>query len=235
MDLSSNQRYFFLDFIRGIAIVLMVVFHLCFDLNNFKFIDINIYNSSFWHYFRFLIVSLFLLCVGVSLHLANSNGINFTKLKKRTFVLLLASFAISISTYITFENSWIYFGILHFIALSSVIGTVFVFVPTASLLLGIFIIIGWNLDLLHMHWLFDYTKEFFNLPSHTEDSVPLTPWFGVVLIGIFFGSKNIHHFEIRKNKITKLVSYLGKNSLLVYLIHQPVLFGSIFLLHKYAI
>lgn len=238
MALSSNkvissQRYFSLDIIRGIAIVLMVVFHFSFDLNNFKFIDINIYNSSFWHYFRFVIVSMFLLCVGISLYLSNKNGINFSKIKKRFFILILASLAISLSTYVTFPNSWIYFGILHFIAFVSVVGLFFVFIPTLSLLLGLFIIIGWNLNILDMHWLFDVLHEFVNLPARTEDSVPLTPWFGVVLLGIYIGYKGFFNFKVVENRVTKKIAFLGRHSLVIYLIHQPILFSSVYLIHNY--
>ena len=238
MDLSFNKtdnsstRYLSLDFIRGIAIFLMIVFHLCFNLHHFQFIDINIYHSSFWHYFRYSIVTIFLLCVGISLYISNTNGINYSKTLKRFLTLSIASIVISVATYFIFPNSWIYFGVLHFITLSSILGLPFVSKPIISLIVGFLIILGWNLGLLHMHWLFDISKEMLNLPSTTEDLVPLTPWFGVVLIGIFIGKTKAYVFHLKISFVIKGISKLGENSLIIYLAHQPILFGFIFLIYK---
>ena len=214
---------------RGTAIVLMVVFHLCFNLNHFGFIDINIYHGLFWHYFRFVIVTLFLLCVGISLHLANAQGIDVKKNARRFALLGAASLAITVSTYITFPKSWIYFGILHFIAVASVLGLLFVKFPRVSLLTGIAIIAGWNLGVLHMHWLFDIVNTIVTLPQPTEDLAPLTPWFGVVLLGIFAGHQGVFRFPLPSGRLVSAIAYLGKHALVIYLAHQPVLFGIAFL------
>lgn len=230
---TNKNRYLSLDFIRGIAIVLMIIFHLFFDLNNFKFIGINIYNDPFWHYFRYIIITVFLLCVGVSLYITNHNGINFKKTLKRFTLLSLASIAITIATYYIFPHSWIYFGILHFISIASIVGLVFVNIPLISLIVGFFIIIGWNMDILTMHWLFNALRYSLHLPLRTEDLVPITPWLGVVLIGIYFGAKKIFIFHMKESFIVKTIASFGKNSFVIYLVHQPILFGFIFLIHKY--
>ena len=79
------MRYLQLDFIRGIAILLMMVFHLCFDLNHFQFIDIDIYHrvDRDWFYFRMFILTLFMGCVGMSLALVNEDKIDIQKVAKR--------------------------------------------------------------------------------------------------------------------------------------------------------
>lgn len=210
----------------------MVIFHLCFNLQHFKFIDINIYSSPFWHYFRYTILSIFLLCVGISLYLANKNNINYEKVLKRFALLFIASLAITLVTYFIFPNTWIYFGVLHFIALASIFGLLFVAIPRTSLFLGIVIILAWNLDIISMHWLYDFTREIIDLPRRTEDLVPFTPWFGVVLIGIYIGVKEAFIFNIKQYPVVKTVALFGKHSLFIYLVHQPILFGSIFLAHQ---
>ncbi len=230
---TYKSRYIPLDLIRGIAIVLMVIFHLCFNLNHFDFIHIDIYNSPFWKYFRYVILSLFLLCVGASLYLANKNGINLRKTIQRFSTLFLLSLLITIATYFIFPKSWIYFGVLHFIAFSSLLGLIFIRIPLFSLFVGFAIIIAWNLNLISMSWLYSYLKEPLHLPLRTEDLVSLTPWFGVVLIGIFTGSKEILNFSIKESNIVKNIATVGQKSLLIYILHQPILFGTIFLLHSY--
>lgn len=213
----------------------MISFHISFDLNNFHFINIDIYHAKSWHYYRMLIVSMFILCVGISLALVNENGINIKKDIKRFVLLSLASLMITIASLITFPQSWIYFGVLHFIAFASVLALIFVRYEWLSLILGVLIVVLFNLDIINMHWLYNATASTLHLPYNTEDLVPLTPWFGVVLIGIFIGRKRLFLFPLQKNKATNAVGFLGKHSLFIYLVHQPIFFGSIaladYLLH----
>jgi uncharacterized membrane protein len=228
-------RYLQLDFIRGLAIILMISFHISFDLNNFHFINIDIYHAKEWHYYRMLIVSMFILCVGISLALVNENGINIKKDIKRFALLSFASLMITIASLITFPQSWIYFGVLHFITVASVLALIFVRYEWLSLIVGILIIVLFNLDIINMHWLYSATASTLHLPYHTEDLVPLAPWFGVVLIGVFIGRKRLFLFPLKENRATNAVGFLGKHSLFIYLAHQPLFFGSIaladYLLH----
>ncbi len=223
------MRYLQLDFIRGIAILLMVVFHLCFDLNNFHFIDIDIYHrvDRDWFYFRMIILTLFISCVGISLALANEEKIDIQKVKKRFIQLSFFSVLITLASYITFPQTWIYFGILHFITLASVMALLFVRFEWIALILGVLIVALFNLNIISMHWLYELLKEVLYLPERTEDLVPLTPWFGVVLIGIFIGKKRLFLFPLPSNKLTEFIGLLGKHSLVIYLVHQPLFFGII--------
>ncbi len=224
------MRYFDLDFIRGFAVVLMVIFHLCFDLNHFHYIEIDIYRGEFWHYFRFVIVTLFLLCVGISLYIVNEKGYNLQKDLKRFFIILANALAVSVASYFIFPNSFIYFGILHFIAVASILALPFVKFPKIALVTGVLIIALTLLDLINMHWLYNMLAKPLFLPVRTEDLVPLTPWFGVVLIGIYLGYAKAFIINIPKNRVTQNISFLGKHALLAYMLHQPILFGSLYLI-----
>ena len=223
------MRYLQLDFIRGVAILLMMVFHLCFDLNNFHFIDIDIYNREGrdWFYFRMIILTLFISCVGMSLALANEEKIDIHKVLKRFIQLSFFSVLITVASYITFPQTWIYFGVLHFIALASVMALLFVRFEWIALILGTVIVALFNLDIINMHWLYALVKEVLHLPVRTEDLVPLLPWFGVVLIGIFIGKKRLFLFPLPSNRFTEFISLSGKHSLVIYLLHQPLFFGII--------
>lgn len=229
------MRYIQLDFLRGVAIVLMQIFHISFDLNNFNFIDIDIYNGSFWHYFRYLILTLFLLCVGISLSLANQNSISLAKALKRFWILLFFALCITIVTRFIFESSWIYFGVIHFIAVASLLALLFVRLLWTNLFLGVAIIVLSALKIIDMHWLYNFLEPSLGLPKYTEDLVQFFPWFGVVLMGIFFGNKKLYLFALPTNSFTLAIAYLGKHSLAIYMLHQPLFFGLIagasYLLH----
>ncbi|WP_457746599.1 heparan-alpha-glucosaminide N-acetyltransferase [Sulfurimonas sp.] len=219
------KRYFDLDFIRGIAIVLMVIFHFCFDLNNFHFIDINIYNGENWRHFRYVIITLFLLAVGISLVIANKNEINLQKNFKRFALILFNAMLVSAASYIIFPHTFIYFGVLHFIAFASLVGLLFIRFANLALIVGVAIILLSHYSYIDMHWLYNYLKPILHLPKYTEDLVQFTPWFGVVLIGIFVGYHRLFIIHTPQNSFTKSIAYMGKHSLLIYMLHQPVLFG----------
>ena len=221
-----------LDIFRGYAIVLMVIFHFSFDLNNFHLVDFDLKHGDFWRYFRFLIVSMFVFLAGISLFLAHKEKINWSKVKKRVVLLAGASLLVSIGSYTQFPHSWIYFGILHFFLFASVAGLLFLRIPKISFLLGLAIIAGYNFHLIHMHWLFLLLREPLHLPIHyTEDLANIIPWFGVFLLGITFAYYDLHtklfqqKFFLKESRVNQTFAFLGKHSLLIYLIHQPILFA----------
>ncbi len=217
----------------------MVVFHFSFDLNNFHYIYIDIKHGLDWRYFRYTIVTMFVFSAGISLYLANKNGINFAKLKKRVLVLSGASLLVTIGSYTQFPDTWIYFGILHFFLFSSIFGLIFLKFPKLSFVVGLGIVIGYASGVLHMHWLFAVLHEPLSLPvRYTQDLANILPWFGVFLLGLSFASSTLlekvfnNNFFNSQNPINISISFLGKHSLLIYLIHQPIFFG-IFLLTKH--
>jgi uncharacterized membrane protein len=71
----------------------------------------------------------------------------------------------------------------------------------------------------------EWARNNLNLPYQTMDLVPLFPWMGAVLIGIYLQYQNLFGFKFSKSKIKDILSYLGKRSLLIYMIHQPILFS----------
>ena len=224
---TPTQRLFEADLLRGVAIILMVIFHLCFDLNYFRFIDIDIYRGIEWKAFRIVIVSLFLGLMGASLVFAYQKGINKQKFLKRLALLSGAAALITAATIFVFPKSWIYFGVIHFAALATLAGAWFVRMPTLSLVLGIAIVVLYQMDFLSTHWLYESLKEPLHLPHRTEDIVRFFPWFGAVLIGIFFGHHRFFGLKLPDMNLTRQIAFLGRHSLLIYLIHQPILFGTL--------
>jgi uncharacterized membrane protein len=171
--------------------------------------------------------------MGISLSLAYQKKYYFKKIISHISILFGASLSITIVTYIVFQKYFVYFGILHFITLAFILGLIFVRHSYLSLVVGTVIIYLSNIDILNVHFLYQYFQPILSLPLKTKDLVPFFPWFGVVLIGIFIGNKKLFIFSIQQIPFYKKIIYIGQHSLAIYLIHQPLLFGFFLLLSRY--
>ncbi len=230
----STNRLHYLDVVRGFAIILMVIYHFSFDLDNFNYIQIDMDHSLFWQSFRAVIVTLFLTTMGISLALTHKKSICWSCMKKRTLFLGLASTLVSVGSYVQFPESWIYFGILHFILFASWLGLFFVGKPWLSLITAVVVIVGYLTGWLHTRGLFELVQQPLHLPvRYTEDMVNMFPWFAPVLIGIFIVAKGWHILpHLNSSFISEKVAFMGRHSLIIYLIHQPILFGLTLLAYK---
>lgn len=229
-------RYLYIDVLRGLAVAMMIVFHFSYDLNYFQFVEINFYHDPFWLNFRTLIVSLFLCLVGISLYLATERRINIQRFSYRLALLAGAAALVTIGSYFSDPSRIIFFGVLHFITFASILGLLFRRLCWANLLFGIALIVLGN---QYQHVWFDASAwHWIGLVTHkpmTQDYVPLLPWFGVVLIGMFLG-RMIKQYSLltsdykKNNPFIRLLWFGGRHSLVIYLLHQPILFGGFYLL-----
>lgn len=217
-----NSRSRIIDAIRGLTIILMIFFHLSFDLTNFGFLKIDIIREPFWFALPRLIVFLFLFAVGMSLTLAHGDHIHWRPFWKRFFKITFFALIISGATFIMFPENWIYFGTLHAIALISLLSLPFLKKPNLSLFLALALFIP--------SVFLDKNIPWFSLPHQSWDYIAPFPWVGASLLGIFAVHKGLHHWEISENQMTRSLNFLGRHSLFIYLIHQPILFGSVYLL-----
>ena len=231
----TSNRVSCVDTLRGVAIILMVIFHFCYDLQYFKIYNFHITSNPFFLNFRVLIVTLFLFIVGVSLYLSHQETIRWHRVKKRVFVLFGVALLISLVTYFIFPRTWIYFGIIHFIALASLFGLFFLRQRVVAFIIGVGVIVLYNLGFISMHPLFSYIAPKIGLPLyHTEDLVPFIPWFGVVLVGIALSSSFVYFCQKKKIEAffrkLSLLNFLGRHALLIYLLHQVILFALFFVI-----
>jgi len=229
--MNKQSRVFELDVLRGMAVVLMVIFHFGFDLAEFGYASYRTTVDLEWKVFRAVILSMFLLAVGMSSYLAYAQGVNRKKLLKNLAKLSLVSLVISLGSYVAFPHAWIYFGVIHFIVVALPLSLLFLSIPRISLVLGLLLVIAYPLGYLHMDYFHVLGVKYLHLPSFTVDIVSLSPWFGMVLIGIYVMYKQMFDIKFRHNNLMQKMAFLGKHSLLIYLIHQPILFG-VFTLFK---
>jgi uncharacterized membrane protein len=233
---EPSERLVWLDLFRGTAILLMIVFHLFYDLSFYGFIHQDFIHDLFWRAFRWLIVWIFLLSVGISLVLVHGRGIRWSSVGRRIGWLGASAAGVSLVTWWLFPDSWVYFGILHFILLASVAALPFVGHPLLSLVAGLAVLVGWSLGWVSMEPLFSLLSPLFGLPAFTRDLVPFVPWFGVVLLGVAFASAGWHRVPLlvsveASGRAMRTVAFMGRHALVIYLLHLPILFGAVLLLH----
>ncbi len=240
---TKSPRLPFIDWLRGVSILLMVIYHLCYDLDLFGYID-TAFGRGLWIPFRYIIVIGFLTLVGVSLVIAHHHNINWSNVKKRSFQLLIASLFVSGSGYFIAAHKITVFGILQFILVASFLALPIVQKPKLALIFGVFIfIIGHSVtaSLFNSYW--------FNWIGMAEvqrpalDYVPLFPWLGVVLIGVYIGhwfisvkGRKVGEYTLSGNsnflisKTHHFIEVIGQHSLVIYLVHQPIMFGGFYAL-----
>lgn len=226
----APQRLALIDGLRGFALCLMIVYHFCFDLVWFRVLRADFNHDPFWLGFRGIIVTMFVGLVGVSLVLAQRTHPGARAFWRRVALIAVCALLVSIASYLTFPQTFISFGILHCIAVCSILARPLVDSPRLALLLGSALIAIGNtlhLALFDTPWL-NWVGMMTHKPA-TEDYVPVLPWLGVVLVGIAVG-----HWLLARERgpITALgrrtpawLAWPGRHSLLIYLVHQPLLVG----------
>jgi len=235
---AKGGRIQLVDLARGIALLAMFVFHFAYDLSNFGLIETDIAFEPGWRLFARCIAGSFLVVVGVSLVLATRKGLNRDAFLKRLAMVAAAAALVTVGTFFAMRANFIFFGILHHVALASVLALPFLRLPVILVILAAALafalpafIASPLLDQPWAVWL-----GFSHAPIQTADFVPLFPWFGCVLTGIALARLVLPHLDGTaaaswrpRSWPARIICWGGCHSLLVYLIHQPVFIGLIML------
>jgi uncharacterized membrane protein len=225
------------DVLRGFAVAQMIVYHFIYDLNYFGWVTLRMLSDQPWVGWRAGIVTQFLLLVGVGLVLRTSFKPGLADFWRRWAQIAGAALLVSAGSAAVFGPRFIWFGILHFVAAALVLARPLVRLGPWNVLLGIAVI---ALALLYSHPMFNDTPAniigLVTRKPKTEDYVPLLPWFGVVLIGAGLaalwqrrGWSVAPALRRLNDKPPKLLLFLGTWALTVYLLHQPILMGVLWL------
>ena len=231
---SKIGRLHWVDSLRGLMVLLMIGYHLAFDLDFFGFAEIDVQKGG-WLFLLRVIQFGFLGLVGVSLFLSRQR-LPYPKFLRKQVLRALTIFALALTitliTYILYPNETIWFGVLHLIAVSVLVGALIADLPLAQGLLAFGAILGvWVLAPIPVttKWLlpFGLTPEVFG----SFDYYPLFPWVSVVLGGMLL-ARLLDRLSLLRDmpKLrVKPLGAVGRYSLPIYLIHQPLLFGLLWL------
>ncbi|MCE5298074.1 MAG: DUF1624 domain-containing protein [Methanoregulaceae archaeon] len=234
------ERFPEIDFARGIAVVMMVVFHIAFDLYFLSIVPVPA-TSLAWRVLAMSTAGLFLFLVGMSLSISavyarkNLSQKEFIlKYVKRGAGIFSIGIGITLVTWIILPGSFILFGILHLIGLAVALSPLYTGYSWQNLVAGLVIILlgpvvaamrgaGWLL------WLGIHPSAFYSI-----DYTPVVPWLGLVLTGVFFGTllypEGIRRYNfVLPEVLDKPFGFLGRHSLAIYLVHQPIILGILFL------
>ena len=212
----------------------MIVYHFGWDLSYYGYLATDVTTDLGWVLLQRTILSSFLSLVGVGLVLGHGSGIRWPAFWRRFGILAAAALAVTLGTWWMFPDYFVYFGILHAIAAFSLAALPFlrlrlwVLLAVAALFLLAPQLFGSpQFGARHLAWI-----GFWTVLPDTTDIVPFFPWFAVVLLGMA-GTRLLLASPAAgpvaawpaRGRLLRALVWCGRHSLLIYLLHQPLLLG----------
>lgn len=249
MGRQGRARYPELDLLRTLAIVGMVVYHLAYDLKFLYHREIAVHAGG-WALLQRLVCTLFLLLVGAGVAISLQRGSRpgrpfllalrstYPRCLKRGLGILFFGMVITALTALFDPRTFVSFGILHCIGVSMLLLPLLAQLKEWNALVGggVFVVAGF----LPRHANASLLLPLGVTPPGWQslDYFPLLPWFGPVLIGYAVG----HWLYVRRTAWrrylpgvpetpTRILTSPGRHSLLIYLLHQPILFALLAAIH----
>jgi uncharacterized membrane protein len=240
--ISTHKRFWEIDLLRTVAIVMMITFHVLYLLNYF-----NIHNTGvpgvhygFWWWFPRVTGGTFIFAAGVSLTIAYSRSKRTSGFLLRGLKIFAWGMGITLLTWLIAPDAYVRFGILHFFGIAFILAPFFIRFRYMNLILGA-ALMALGIYLLEQRILVDFPWLLWLglIPRgfSTLDYWPLLPWFGLFLVGMFFGKIlypqgnrrfNIHEFS---NPVTSALTLPGRHPLLIYLAQWPIVIGILIALY----
>ncbi|OIR14116.1 MAG: hypothetical protein BEU04_03390 [Marine Group III euryarchaeote CG-Bathy1] len=207
-----------LDSLRATALVLMLVLNFVTDLNHFGLM--NTETGDMWWWLARITASLFVGISGVSYFLAHRLEYDFTKTSGRTKRLIFWAFVITIITYIFEPSVYVRFGVLHLLALASIVAFPVARKPEFALGIGLILLIIPLSSNSNLVW-FGLSETVIAV-----DYFPLNPWLGIFFIGLALASRIYPEGKpLTEIQWPEKWLWFGRNTLTIYVIHQPILIG----------
>ncbi|MDA0656851.1 MAG: heparan-alpha-glucosaminide N-acetyltransferase [Proteobacteria bacterium] len=239
-DATAPPRIAAIDVARGIAVYFMAAYHLAWDLTDFKLAAFHLFTDPFWLAARAVILSSFLLLAGLSMVMADNRKRGWPAFWRRLAAVSLGAALVSLGTYVMFPKLFVFFGVLHCIAVSSLLVLPFLRAPAWIALAAAIAILALPHFFTHavfdhdwLQWIGLVTKQ-----PESVDYVSILPWTGLILIGIAYGRwrgerpAGVLSDWIPSHPVSTFTAWIGRNSLVAYILHQPLLIGLVWLAAK---
>lgn len=229
----TQKRLWELDFLRGIAILLVIAFHVFYDLKYFFGVLGDDPVSGFWRFEQKLAAVSFIMLAGVAGALIGQRYSGKEVWRKnglRAARLISLGMVITLATGLFNKSMTVWFGILHFLGTAILLTTPLLRFRWVNVALGLAALSG-GVVLAGLRaetaWGLPLGLRPFGFQSF--DYYPLLPWFGVLLFGIAAGNGLYPSGEAKIKRpphaVEKPLIFLGKHSLAIYLLHQPLILG----------
>jgi len=227
------KRIELLDLWRTVAIVCMIIYHLLYDLAAFGFISREQFFSPGLNALQLFICCSFILVSGISSRFSKNNV-------RRGAIVLGASIIVSIGGFVVGEP--ILFGVLSFLGCAMIIyGFIGKYIDKASgyatpvILLALFFLTGYWTSNTIVNVKFLFPLGFAHVGFSSSDYFPIMPWLFLFLLGTWLGGLIKKHSDVDwlYTKLPQWLTFPGRHSLIIYLMHQPVLYGITILLTRF--
>ena len=235
-QVASRARLASVDVARGVAVLGMFGYHLTWDLANFGYIDPQAPFSPWFRLYSHCVACTFVFLAGVSLVLARRSPFRWSRWARHLATIVVAAGLVTLTSALVFPEGLIGFGILHLIAVSIVLATPFLFLPPAAGLLVSLAIAA--LPMFVHDSAFDGPALIWTglgtIEPQSNDFRPFFPWAAPAFAGVAAMTIAVRRGLIDalshwapSGPLARLLSFGGRHSLAIYLIHQPIFFGAL--------
>jgi uncharacterized membrane protein len=236
---SRYSRFWEIDLLRTIAIAMMITFHVLYLAHYFGITTMTIVRYGFWWWFPRVTAGTFIFLAGVSLTIAHSMVNKPSGFVLRGLKIFAWGMGITAVTLLIPGTDYVRFGILHFFGIAFIVGTLLLRFRLINLILGVAVMIlgfhleGIRFDFPWLLWLGLIPRDFVSV----MDYVPMLPWFGIFLLGMFGGKmlypQGNRRFSIPEfnNPVALALTLPGKHPLVIYLAQWPAIIGVLLLLY----
>lgn len=220
----KRSRIWEIDLLRVIAITLMIIFHIVYDLNEFVGMKVD-YESIPWFLVGKTSALMFMFVAGISSVLSKNSF-------KRGLQVFSMGMLITMVTFIIMREEYVRFGILHFLGVSMILSIylrkldnlTLILLSIASIFLGFWI----GHITINTFLLLPFGVMYYGFAS--MDYYPLFPYIGVFMIGMVFGKR--FYVDRRESLFNRKINlgffnWVSVNSLVIYLVHQPIILAII--------
>lgn len=245
-EAGLRERVGFLDEIRGLCILLMVIYHGAYDIVYIFGVDIPAFHWPIVRFAQPFVAGIFVLISGVCCRFSRSN-------LRRGLIALGLGAVMSVVTIgalpaLGLASAPIYFGILHFLGAAMILfALLHPILDLLSPFLGILLCLalclftygagrgylglpGLHLISLPAAWRSNPWLIPLGFSAAGADHFPLLPWLFVFFagsyLGIPFARREMPDFFYRSH--SRFLSGVGRHTILVYLLHQPVVYGILY-------
>ena len=230
------------DALKGALVMAMIAYHACYVAAMFGLLTLELY-EGFWWVFPRVVAAGFVSVSGWNLAGKRASGSGFGSFARRAGKLGLIALAVSAATWPALGEGFVFFGVLHLLALSSLIAYPLLGRPALAIVAGAAALVaGAMLAEPRFDWPYLAWLGLRPAGLYPADYLPLAPWFAFAAFGAAARDLRARLIAgrngpagrradgpqapaVKGGPVVAALAAIGRRSLLVYLVHLPVLYA----------